>query len=154
MKKIIISVTILLCFAAITRAEVKNKILYDNKVFDLCCNLLDPLHIETGNNDWGNYGSIWEVTDNTLYLVGIDDDLTAGDKHADMKVLFGDTYIHGKVKAKWFTGKISIADGKIFLQANDEYIYERDNILYVDAREIAKKIVIDNTKKKNSTKKQ
>ncbi|MDD5772016.1 MAG: hypothetical protein PHX78_00955 [bacterium] len=156
MKKIIISAIILLFYSTITEAEVKNKILYDNKVFDLCGNLLDPLYNNTGNSEWCDYAAIWEIERDVLCLLGLDNSISVGSpdyKKADMKELFGERYRDGKVKAVWFTGDLRVPDGRVFLQVNNEYIYERDIIISVDAGKITNKIVIDNTKKKDLSEK-
>jgi hypothetical protein len=148
MKKILISAILLILYSTITEAEVKNKILYNNKVFDLCCNLLEPIYFKTGNSDWCDYGSVWEIKGNTLYLLGIYNDPSAGYKKADMKELFGDKYVNGKVKAEWFTGELRIPDGIIFQQFDHSCIFERDIAISVENGEITKSIVFDNTKKK------
>ncbi|MEW6087906.1 MAG: hypothetical protein AB1498_06330 [bacterium] len=156
MKKIIIFTIFFLFTATIAKTEIKNKILYNNKVFSLGCNLLEPLYVKTGNSDWCEYGTIWEIKEDALYLLGIRNsafDSSLSRKKADLKELFGGKYRDGKVKAEWFAGELHIPDGKVFQQINNLCIFEKNIAVSLENGEITKTIIIDNTKKTSAAEK-
>jgi hypothetical protein len=68
--------------------------------------------VSTGNIR--GYQAIWEIKEDKLYLCGILAWLKEGKeiKQANIAKLFPDQYSDGRVDASWFSGKITLADGK------------------------------------------
>lgn len=52
------------------------------------------------------YVAIWEVSDQALYLRGLD--AWQGNARADLKTIFPQSYRDGKVKAEWFSGTLTL----------------------------------------------
>ncbi len=162
-----LALVLLLSFEAFATAQAPDVLIYDNKIYDLYANPLETFYknqldrpsfsispgliVSTGN--WRGYVATWEIEEGTLYLRGIDSWLcdAKGEKckKTDLKELFGDQCIKGKVKANWFSGQLKIPNGKQLQYVHMGYgsIYERDIILTVDAGKITGKKVVDNTKR-------
>ncbi|MEW6087907.1 MAG: hypothetical protein AB1498_06335 [bacterium] len=179
MKKFFIMVFIFLFFPlfVLLAAQAPDVILYDNKVFELFSNPLEPLYAKEGNrpyfrekaynylskNNWRGYVAYWEIREDTLYLRGIEA-WTGGSKYAktsdcrrvDLKELFGEKCREGRVKADWFSGELRIPDGNIIKYVNLDYdsIYERDIILVIESGKVTNKKIIDNTQSENPSQKE
>ncbi|MCB2379476.1 hypothetical protein LGH70_17900 [Hymenobacter sp. BT635] len=78
---------------------------------------------------WRGYQATWEISEDNLYLVGIYSCCYNDDKvSADLKNLFGEKCINGRVKADWFTGKIVSPQGKLLYYVHMGYgsLYEKE----------------------------
>ena len=101
-----------------------------------------------------NYLAVWTITDNQLYLTNIylDCKITNKDNKNLLKLLFGEKYVNGKVKADWVTGTFTSPQGKLLYSINDAYepIYERDLEFYFEKGKLKKTLLYDNSKAKQS----
>ncbi|MDD5772017.1 MAG: hypothetical protein PHX78_00960 [bacterium] len=171
----IILFILLLPSIAFSNAQAPDIILYEDKVYELFCNPLEFLYAKEGgrpyfrekpynylsSGNWRGYVAFWEAKEDTLYLIGIEA-WTADSKFVkttecrkvDLKELFGEKCVDGKVKAIWFTGELRIPDGKMIKDVNSGYnsIYEKDIILTVETGKVINKKIIDNTQKETPSK--
>ena len=90
--------------------------------------MIRPHRVNSAN--WRGYLATWEIVNNELYLSEIDSYLCLTEQdeceRVTLKALFGDRWINSKVKADWYTGDLSIGDGKrLFLKGTIEEFYER-----------------------------
>jgi hypothetical protein len=102
---------------------------------------------------WRGYQAEWRIIDNELYLTGIFSCCYREDNiKADLKKLFGNKYINGKVKADWVTANIIAPTGKyIYYMRNiDEMVYEGElEFQFINGRLIGTK-TYDNSKSRLS----
>jgi hypothetical protein len=169
MRKLLIAAVVLSFLPAVAHAtaQVPDIVTYEGKKRPLLTNPLESyfkkederpnFHTSPGvrvTSNWRGYVAMWEVVDDTLYLVGLDSwickDLRPENcKRADLKELFGEKYVDGKVKADWFTGELRLPDGKQLQYVHMGYgsVYERDIVLSVAAGKVTGKEVIDNTRR-------
>jgi hypothetical protein len=165
---IILTMTFLSNVAATGQAP--DKLIDDNKIFELFSNPLEDYYriekdrpafkpsantmASTGN--WRGYVATWEIENDVLYLRGIEavicnfqEFIQRKCKRADLMELFGEKCINGKVTASWYTGDLRIPDGRLLESVNMGYgsIYEREIVITVEAGNIVKRELIDNTKK-------
>jgi len=156
---------------ALATGQAPDVLIYDNKIYDLFSNPLESFYKSekerpvfrispdalSSTSNWRGYVAYWEIQDDTLYLRGIDSWICTFQeyikhqcKKADLKVLFGDKCINGKVEASWYSGELRIPDGKQLQYVHMGYgsVYERDIILTVASGKVVKRETIDNTKKK------
>jgi hypothetical protein len=172
-KKLILCILFLILFSpnALATGQAPDVLFYDNKIYDLFSNPLEPYYknekdrpafkispdalSSTGN--WRGYVAYWEIEGDRLYLRGIDawvctfqEFVKNQCKKADLKELFGEKCVNGKVEANWFSGELNIPDGKRLEYVHMGYgsVYEREIILTVESGKVAKKRVVDNTNKK------
>jgi hypothetical protein len=78
---------------------------------------------------WRGYEAEWTIVDNELYLTGIYSCCYYEDSiKANLKMLFGDKVVSGKVRADWFTGKIIAPQGELlyYIHMGYESLYERE----------------------------
>ena len=155
---------------AFATAQAPDVLIYDNKILDLFSNPLESYYKdekdkpkfyiypnETSSGNWRGYVAIWEITDGELFLRGLDSWLCDSGtetvpplcRKADLKELFGNKSVKGKISATWFTGELRIPEGKQIAYVHMGYgsIYERDIIINVEAGKITGQKIIDNTKK-------
>jgi hypothetical protein len=100
--------------------------------------------------NWRGYIAYWEINDESLYLRGIESFVCqkSSCRKADLKDLFGEKCVAGKVWADWYTGKLVIFDGQSKEIPNViGVIYERTIELKIEAGKVTEKTVIDNWKK-------
>ena len=153
---------------ALSASQAPDILLYEDKVYELFSNPLEFLYAKKGgrpyfrekpynylsSGNWRGYIAFWKIEEDALYLKGIEA-WTADSKFAkitdcrkvDIKELFGEKCVEGKVWAVWFTGELRIPEGKIIKYVNLGYdsIYEKDIILTVEAGKVINKKIIDNT---------
>jgi len=178
MKQIfLLSVFLLVLFSKITFAspQAPDVIIYNNKVLDLFALPLEDYYKnkndkpkffispQAGKSRYGRgYIAIWEITENKLFLRGLDSwicsSVTEADKpnchRADLKELFGEKAVKGKVPASWFTGELRISDGELsgYFDETSAWFgqsYEREIIMKVKAGKITNQIIVDNSKQEH-----
>jgi len=101
----------------------------DRPIFRQAPNMLS----NTGNTR--GYVAHWEIESDTLYLRGVQTWVCNNQdkcERADLKKLFGNKFVKGKVEAAWYSGELRLSDGY-----GSEY--ERDIILTVESGKIVKK---------------
>lgn len=172
MRKLFLLTFLLLALSsiALATAQAPDVLIHDNKIYKLYSNPLSDYYkdkkdaprfvirpgvVSSGN--WRGYVATWEIADNELFLRGLDswlcDDSIPGAKpkcrQADLKELFGEKSVKGKVLASWFTGELRIPDGERIEYVHMGYgsVYERDIIIKVEAGKVTGQTVIDNTQK-------
>jgi hypothetical protein len=78
---------------------------------------------------WRGYQAKWMISHDTLYLTGIYSCCYYRDSiKADLKELFGNKYVNGKVKADWVTDYIISPQGKLlyYVHMGYESLYEKE----------------------------
>jgi len=102
---------------------------------------------------WRGYQAVWKVIDNELYLTGILSYCYREDNiKADLKKIFGNKCIDGKVKADWVSATIFAPKGKyMFVLYNiDEMVYEGElEFQFINGKLIGTK-TYDNSKSRLS----
>jgi len=102
---------------------------------------------------WRGYQAVWKIIDKELYLTGILSCCYHEDNiKADLKKIFGDKCIDGKVKADWVTTTIFAPTGKyMFVLHNiDEMVYEGElEFQFINGKLIGTK-TYDNSKSRLS----
>ena len=70
-------------------------------------------------------------------------------RRADLKELFGERAVKGKVFASWFTGELQVPEGKPLKNVIIGFrpVYERDIMIKVEAGKVKGQTIVDNTKK-------
>jgi len=102
-------------------AQVPDRINYQGEALALLSNPLESYAgpeekklrfrpINTAN--WRGYVASWEVSEDTLYLVGVSATYANGSTPI-LKEIFGDVNEQGRVMASWFSGELRIARGKV-----------------------------------------
>ena len=102
---------------------------------------------------WRGYEAEWEIIDNDLYLIGIYSCCYYEDSiKANLKDLFGEKCVSGKVKANWFTGKIIVPQGKLLYYINMGYesLYEKELEIEFSNGKLVGTRTYDNSKSRQS----
>lgn len=173
MRKIVFC--ILGCFilssAARATGQEADRLVYKNKKYALFSNPLEAYYkdedakpafrprenVLSSTANWRGYVATWEITEGRLYLVGIESWIcnfqqyvAKNCKKADLKELFRERYVNGKVLANWFSGELRVPDGKLLEYVHMGYgsVYEREIILTIDAGIVTKEAKIDNRNQK------
>src|SRR5699024_5026822 len=95
------------------------------------------------------YIAEWILVDNQLYLSAIYDCLFNDNKvKADLQLLFGDSYVDGKVEANWVTEELIVPKGKLLKYFHTGYqsIYEQEIGFKIKAGKLDDIITYDNSK--------
>ena len=122
-------------------AQAREDLLYEGKQQSMCSTPLGDYLTKNGiflplisrttacNR---NYIGKWEITDNRLYLIGIDAKLRDGTP-VSVATIFPDS--PDRVFANWYTGTLRIPQGDRikYFHGGFESVYERD--LFLDIRE-------------------
>lgn len=97
------------------------------------------------------YQARWEINDDQLYLTGIYSCCYYHDSiKADLKTLFKDKFVNGKVKVDWLTTKIYYPEGKFLIHVEGMSIYERDIELEFENGKLISIKTLDNSQTKQS----
>ncbi|UOQ51956.1 energy transducer TonB family protein [Hymenobacter cellulosivorans] len=102
---------------------------------------------------WRNYMAHWEIIAGELYLLGIYSCCFSDDKlSANLKKLFGEKCINGKVKADWFSGEVLVPEGKLLRYEHMGYgsIYEKERIIQLKQGRVITEKIYDNSKSRTS----
>lgn len=78
---------------------------------------------------WRGYQAEWTIEGDYLYLTNIYTCCPPIDKRkADLKRIFGNRYVNGKVKADWFSGNAISPQGELLYYLHDAYhsVYEEE----------------------------
>ena len=95
---------------------------------------------------WRGYIAEWKIIDNSLYLSNIyscDYAYSENKIKADLKKLFPKEYYNGIVSANWYSGELSVPDGKLINQ--ELKIYESEWILSLKKGTVINKKKFDNS---------
>jgi hypothetical protein len=99
------------------------------------------------------YQAEWTLIDNRLYLTAIYSCDYYRDKiKADLKTLFGEKFINGKVQADWVTAKILSPQGKqlYYVHSHYESLYEKEVVYEIVKGQLKGTKTFDNSKSKKS----
>jgi hypothetical protein len=102
---------------------------------------------------WRGYEAEWIIIDDQLYLTGIFSCCFSEDGiKADLKKLFGNKYINGKVKADWFTSNVIAPQGKQLYYVYMAYgsLYEKELELQFKNGQLIGTKTYDNSKSRQS----
>jgi hypothetical protein len=127
-------------------AQVREDLLYEGKQLSMCStplkdfltmNGIRPPFARMTTACHRNYVGKWEITDNRLYLIGIDATLSDGSP-ASVATIFPDS--PDRVFANWYTGTLRIPEGDrlYYFHGGFASVYERD--LFLD---ITEGVVVD-----------
>jgi len=147
--------------------QIPDKLIYNGDTLSIFANPLEQLYDNDsmrpkffGNKEgcmstacWRGYEAEWIIFDNELYLVGIYSCCYYEDSiKADLKILFGNMFMNGKVKADWFTGKIIAPQGELlyYIHMGYESLYERElELEFLNGKLVGTK-TYDNSKSRQS----
>ena len=110
------------------------------------------------SNNWRGYIATWEIKNDFLYLVKIDAWICTNEerlankcRRAELKELFGEKYIDDRVLANWFSGELSISEGRR-VDESSRYnpMREKETILTVEHGKVIKSTKVNHTVKKGS----
>lgn len=93
------------------------------------------------------YQANWTIINEQLYLTGIFSCLFSEDSlKADLKMLFGNKFNDGKVKADWVNNTVIAPKGKLLYHEGFGSIYEKELELLFDNGKLIGSITYDNSK--------
>lgn len=129
-------------------AQAREDLLYEGKKLSMCSTPLEDFFDTSGSKPtfalrstacWRGYLGEWEITDNRLYLIGIDAKLRDGSPVSIATIFPGAA---DRVFASWYSGTIRIPQGDRiqYFHGGFESVYERDLFLNI------KEGVVENTR--------
>lgn len=160
MERLVVGILILLCVNnAYATAQAPDKLIYKGKTYYLYTNPLEsyfnrdnprPKFDFKVTSNWRGYIATWAIENGVLYLADIER-ATINNKTVKLSDLFPDR--QSPIKATWYTGILRIPQGQRLIYVHMGYgsVYERDLILTVKNGKVTKEEIIDNTKKKISS---
>lgn len=130
-------------FRTFATSQIPDRLIYNGDTLLIFANPLEQLYDNEsirpnffGKNEgcettacWRGYVAEWLIFEGNLYLTGIRSCCYYEDSiKADLKELFGEKLINGKVKADWFSGKIIAPQGELlyYIHMGYESLYERE----------------------------
>jgi hypothetical protein len=134
-------------------AQAREDLLYEGEKLSMCSTPLEDF-FDTGGSKpsfalrstacWRGYIGEWEISDNSLYLIGIDAKLRDGSP-VSVATIFPDSA--DRVFASWYSGTIRIPQGDRiqYFHGGFESVYERD--LFLDIKD---GVVVDTRLVQNS----
>ncbi len=148
-------------------AQIPDILIYKGDTLSLFANPLEQLYGNDstrpnyfGKNEvcmttacWRGYQAEWELINDELYLTGIYSCCYYEDSiKADLKVLFGEKYLNGRVKADWFTGTIIAPKGRqiYYVHMGYESLYEQELEFLIKKGFVINTKSYDNSKSKQS----
>jgi len=148
-------------------SQMPDILIYNGDTLSLFANPLEQLYDNDsirpkffGGNEgcestacWRGYQAEWIIIDENLYLTGIYSCCYYEDSiKADLKKLFGNKFINGRVKADWFTGDIIAPQGKLlyYIHMDYESLYEKEIEFQVKNGKLTGKKTYDNSKSRQS----
>lgn len=149
-------------------SQISDRLIYNGDTLRLFTNPLEQLYTKelerpnffgkktgctTAWNDLKGYQANWEIIDNQLYLTGIFSSCYSKDSiKSDLKELFGDEYINGKVKADWVTLNLIAPTGKYiyYLITTEESVYESEQEFQIRNGRLIGTKTYDNSKSRQS----
>lgn len=154
-------------FRIFATAQIPDLLIYNGDTLSIFANPLEQLYDNDslrpkffGDKEgcmstacWRGYQAEWIIIDNKLFLTGIYSCCYYEDKiQADLKQLFGDKCINGKVKANWFTGNIIAPQGEMLYYVHMGYgsLYEKELELQFEKGKLTGTKLFDNSKSKQS----
>jgi hypothetical protein len=153
---------------AFATSQQPDVLIYKGKSYDLFANPLEDFYkgkrtrpsfrvkpnvISTGN--WRGYVATWSLENGSLYLLKIDawicrdwDEKSC--RMVNLKNLFGNRYLEGRVRADWFSGNLRMPDGELLQYVHMGYgsVYERELTFIVESGKVVKESIVDNTQRK------
>lgn len=146
-------------------AQVPDILLYNGDTLAIYSNPLEQLYqkrnkrpnffnsktICTSTDCWRGYKAEWQIIGNQLYLTAIYN--CCNDKiKANLKRLFGEKCVNGKVKATWMTDSILSPQGKLLYYVHMGYgsLYEKEIEFQFKKGELIGTRIYDNSKSRES----
>jgi hypothetical protein len=154
-------------FRTFATPQIPDRLIYNGDTLSIFANPLEQLY----DNDsirpnffdknescestacWRSYVAEWIIIDDNLYLTGIYSCCYYKDSiKADLKKLFGDKFVNGKVKADWFTADIISPQGKLlyYVHMGYESLYEKELEFNFDKGKLIGTKIYDNSKSRQS----
>lgn len=104
---------------------------------------------------WRGYIAEWVVEEGTVFLTNIYsyNYFAEGDSlKSDLKELFGDKCVDGRVKADWISKELLVADGKLVMYFNDGFqrFYAKEKGFFIEDGNLVEVVDYDNSKMKKS----
>lgn len=102
---------------------------------------------------WREYMAEWRIDNNQLYLTGIYSCCYYEDNiKANLRQLFGEKFIDGKVKADWVTANLLSPQGRqlYYVHMGYESLYEKEIVFEIKKRKFISAQTFDNSKSKQS----
>lgn len=154
-------------FRTFATSQIPDRLVYKGDTLSIFANPLEQLYDNDslrpkffGDKEgcistacWRGYEAEWIITDNQLYLTGIFSCCFYQDSiRADLKELFGNKCINGKVKANWFTADIIAPQGKELYYVHMGYgsLYEKELELQIKNGQLIGTRTYDNSKSRQS----
>ncbi|MCK9480139.1 MAG: hypothetical protein M0R38_00050 [Bacteroidia bacterium] len=154
-------------FKSFGTAQIPDILIYNGDTLSIYSNPLEQLdNIDTlreklfGDKEsywttacYRKYQAEWTLIDNQLYLTAIYSCDYYQDKiKADLKSLFGEKFINGKVQADWVTAKILSPQGKqlYYVHSHYESLYEREVVYEIINGQLIGTTTFDNSKSRKS----
>lgn len=141
-------------------AQIPDYLIYNGETYPIFNNPLEssfnqknprPYHlfVRTCTACWRGYVATWKIENGFLYLHKIVEG-TCASKPAEitLSILFPNR--KEPVRADWFTGTLRIPQGKQLRYIHMGYgsVYEKEVLLFIQAGQLIKEELLDNTKKK------
>jgi hypothetical protein len=146
--KVFLFILLLIRMASGT-AQTPDNIIFKGKVHDLLCAPLESLNedssgivlprfglniagsdtdIVINTSNWRGYVATWKITNDTLYLIDINDG------KYDLAKIFGNLYIDGKVLAFWYSGDLIIGDGELLSYIHMGFMskHEKETVIEIN----------------------
>jgi hypothetical protein len=153
--------------SALATPQIPDILIYNNDTLSIFANPLEQLEdvnslrkkMFSDNKEhwntacWRGYQAEWTVIDNELYLTAIYSCRYYEDSiKSDLKQLFGEKLINGKIKANWITAKILSPQGKKLYSAHSGYesLYEKEVVFEFVNGQLKGSTTYDNSKSRIS----
>jgi TonB family protein len=143
--------------------QIPERLIYNGDTLALLANPLeapygDSIRALLENNCmrtscWNRYIAYWTVIEQQLYLTDIVSCCYSEDSvKVDLRKLFGDKFINGKVKADWVTQSMLAGKGEVVFYIHNGYdsSYQTELELSFDKGMLIKTTIYDNSKSKKS----
>jgi hypothetical protein len=147
--------------------QIPDRLIYNNDTLSIFANPLEQLtnidslrekifddnKVHWSTDCWRGYQAEWAIIDNQLYLTAIYScNYSKDNKKSDLKQLFGEKFINGKVKANWVTAKILSLQGKelYYVHSGYESLYEKEEIFEIVNGQLKGTTIYNNSKSKIS----
>lgn len=169
LSKLIIFLFLLISYLkSFATGQAPDKLIYKGDTLLLFTNPLEELYINNSlrpklfeyqgticasTGCWRGYQAEWTILNKQLYLTGIFSCCFHEDGiKADLKTLFGNKFINGKVKADWVNSNLIAPQGKLLYYVHQGYssLYEKElELQFIKGKLIGSK-TYDNSKSKQS----
>lgn len=164
---IIFSILILLSKSVFSTGQRTDILIFENKKYALLDTPLE-LYLETNRLNgnlfgekegcfhtgcWRGYSAEWTIEKDVVFLTNIYSCCYYEDSlKSNLKELFGDKCVDGKVKADWISKELLVADGKMIIGHNDGfwYFFVKEKGFFIEKGNLVEVVDYDNSKTRKS----